>query len=140
MRCRDGTRSGPKRPQPGEEPRMHWLRGFPVGLLVGAIAKLLPPGRDRGGFIVTGLIGIAGSVLATWGGVHVLHRYAPGESAGWIASMIGAVVRLVACHALFRNKASRRGGGRLSRTACRPALPANPGRRHRRSQGPARRA
>lgn len=43
---------------------MHWLRGFPVGLLVGAIARLLTPGRDRGGFIVTGLIGIAGSVLA----------------------------------------------------------------------------
>ncbi|MBU6246429.1 MAG: GlsB/YeaQ/YmgE family stress response membrane protein [Xanthomonadaceae bacterium] len=85
---------------------MHWLWVFLVGLVVGTIAKLLTPGRDPGGFIVTGLIGIAGSLLATWVGVHLLHLYAPGESAGWIASVIGAVVLLAAYHAVLRNKSS----------------------------------
>lgn len=85
---------------------MHWLWACLVGLVIGVIAKLLTPGRDPGGLIVTGLIGIAGSLLATWVGVHVLHMYAPGQSADWIASMIGAVVLLVAYHTVFRNKSS----------------------------------
>ena len=85
---------------------MHWLWVFLVGLVVGVIAKLLTPGRDPGGFIVTGLIGIAGSLLATRVGVHVLHMYAPGQSAGWIASVIGAVVLLLAYHMVFKNKSS----------------------------------
>lgn len=83
---------------------MHWLSVFLVGLVVGVIAKLLTPGRDPGGFIVTALIGIAGSLLATWIGVHLLHLYAPGESAGWIASVIGAVVLLIGYHVVFKNK------------------------------------
>jgi uncharacterized membrane protein YeaQ/YmgE (transglycosylase-associated protein family) len=83
---------------------MHWLSVFLVGLVVGVIAKLLTPGRDPGGFIVTALIGVAGSLLATWVGVHLLHLYAPGESAGWIASVIGAVVLLIGYHVVFKNK------------------------------------
>lgn len=83
---------------------MHWLSVFLVGLVIGVIAKLLTPGRDPGGFIVTGLIGVAGSLLATWVGVHLLHLYAPGESAGWIASVIGAVVLLIGYHVVFKNK------------------------------------
>jgi uncharacterized membrane protein YeaQ/YmgE (transglycosylase-associated protein family) len=83
---------------------MHWLSVFLVGLVVGVIAKLLTPGRDPGGFIITALIGIAGSLLATWVGVHLLHLYAPGESAGWIASVIGAVVLLIGYHVVFKNK------------------------------------
>ncbi len=63
------------------------------GLVVGVIAKLLMPGRDPGGFIVTILIGIAGSLL---GGVigRALGLYGPGEAAGWIVSILGAVVLL----------------------------------------------
>ena len=83
---------------------MHWLSVFLVGLVVGVIAKLLTPGRDPGGFIVTALIGIAGSLLATWVGVHLLHLYAPGESAGWIASVIGAVVLLIGYHVVTGKK------------------------------------
>ncbi len=63
------------------------------GLVVGIIAKLLMPGRDPGGFIITILLGIAGSVL---GGVvgRALGLYREGQAAGWIMSIIGAVVLL----------------------------------------------
>lgn len=85
---------------------MHWLWVFLVGLVVGLIAKLLTPGRDPGGFIVTGLIGIAGSLAATWVGQNVLHMYGEGESAGFIASVIGAVVLLLLYHMVFKNRVS----------------------------------
>jgi uncharacterized membrane protein YeaQ/YmgE (transglycosylase-associated protein family) len=85
---------------------MHWLWVFIVGLVVGLIAKLLTPGRDPGGFILTGLIGIAGSLLATWVGQHLLHLYGDGESAGFIASVIGAVVLLLFYSTVIKNKAS----------------------------------
>lgn len=63
------------------------------GLVVGVIAKLLMPGRDPGGFIVTILLGIAGSLL---GGVvgRALGFYREGEAAGWIMSILGAVLLL----------------------------------------------
>jgi uncharacterized membrane protein YeaQ/YmgE (transglycosylase-associated protein family) len=63
-----------------------------VGLVVGAIAKLLMPGKDPGGFIVTILIGIAGAFVGTWIG-----RMFAGENyvAGWIMSIIGAMILLL---------------------------------------------
>lgn len=68
--------------------------GFAIaGLIVGAIAKLVMPGRDPGGFLVTMLLGIAGAVLAGWIG-RAVGLYGPGEPAGWILSIIGAVVLL----------------------------------------------
>ncbi len=84
---------------------MHWLWVFVIGLIVGLVAKLLTPGRDPGGFIITAIIGIAGSLLATWAGQNVLHIYQPGESAGFIASVLGAVVLLVLYH-LVKRKSS----------------------------------
>ncbi len=71
----------------------HVIGWILFGLVVGVIAKLLMPGRDPGGFIVTILIGIAGSLL---GGVigRALGLYGPGQSAGWIVSILGAVVLL----------------------------------------------
>jgi uncharacterized membrane protein YeaQ/YmgE (transglycosylase-associated protein family) len=81
---------------------MHWLAVFIIGLIVGLVAKLLTPGRDPGGFIVTAIIGIAGSMLATWAGQNIFHMYAPGESAGFIASVIGAIVLLAIYHLLKR--------------------------------------
>ena len=63
------------------------------GLVVGVIAKLLMPGRDPGGFIITILIGIAGSLLGGLIG-RMLGLYGPGETAGWIMSILGAVVLL----------------------------------------------
>ncbi|MFC5525701.1 GlsB/YeaQ/YmgE family stress response membrane protein [Rhodanobacter ginsengisoli] len=87
---------------PAKEIRMHWLWVFLIGLVVGLVAKLLTPGRDPGGFIVTALIGIAGSLLATWAGQNVFGWYQQGQSAGFIASVIGAVVLLLIYHLLRR--------------------------------------
>jgi uncharacterized membrane protein YeaQ/YmgE (transglycosylase-associated protein family) len=66
-----------------------------VGLIVGFVAKLLMPGRDPGGFIITILIGVAGSFLASYGG-RAAGLYRPGESAGFIMSVLGAIVLLFA--------------------------------------------
>jgi uncharacterized membrane protein YeaQ/YmgE (transglycosylase-associated protein family) len=65
-----------------------------IGFIVGLIAKMLMPGRDPGGFIVTTLIGIAGSLLATFLG-RTLGWYQVGQSAGFIAALIGAILLLV---------------------------------------------
>jgi uncharacterized membrane protein YeaQ/YmgE (transglycosylase-associated protein family) len=72
---------------------MHWLGVIILGLIIGAVAKLLMPGKDPGGFIITILLGIAGSVVATWLG-QVLGLYHEGEAAGFIMSVIGALVLL----------------------------------------------
>ena len=69
--------------------------GFAIaGLIIGAIAKFLMPGRDPGGFLVTMLLGMAGALLAAWLG-RAMGLYGPGEPAGWIMSVIGAVILLV---------------------------------------------
>ena len=64
------------------------------GLVVGIIAKLLMPGRDPGGFIVTMLLGIAGALLGGFAG-RAMGFYGPNESAGWLMSIVGAIVLLV---------------------------------------------
>lgn len=64
-----------------------------IGLIVGALAKFIMPGRDPGGFIVTILLGIAGSLIATFLG-RTLGWYRTGESAGFIMSLIGAILLL----------------------------------------------
>ncbi len=70
------------------------------GAIVGLIAKLLHPGRDPGGFVVTILIGIAGSFL---GGVigRAIGLYRQGQGAGLIMSVVGAIVLLVIYHAIL---------------------------------------
>ena len=72
---------------------------FIIGLVVGIIAKFLTPGRDPGGFIITAIIGIVGSFVATWIG-QALGWYQAGQSAGWIGSIIGAIVLLL-IHRMF---------------------------------------
>lgn len=84
---------------------MHWLWVFVIGLVVGLVAKLLMPGKDPGGFIITAIIGIAGSLLATWIGQNVFGWYREGQSAGFIASVIGAVVLLFLYHLVRRKSA-----------------------------------
>ena len=64
------------------------------GLVVGVIAKLLMPGRDPGGFIVTILLGIAGALLGGFIG-RALGFYGPGGQAGWLMSIAGAIILLV---------------------------------------------
>jgi uncharacterized membrane protein YeaQ/YmgE (transglycosylase-associated protein family) len=63
------------------------------GLIVGAIAKLVMPGRDPGGIIVTILIGIVGALIGGFIG-RALNLYGPNEAAGWFMSIIGAVLLL----------------------------------------------
>lgn len=65
-----------------------------IGLVVGAIAKLLMPGRDPGGFIITALIGLAGALLGGFLG-RMLGLYQPDQPAGFIASVIGAMILLL---------------------------------------------
>ena len=74
-----------------------------VGLVVGAIAKLLMPGRDPGGMIVTMLLGVAGALVAGFLG-RSLGWYREGQPAGILASIIGAILLL----ALYRLFARRR--------------------------------
>ncbi len=64
-----------------------------IGFFVGLIARFLMPGRDPMGFIITSLLGICGSVVATWLG-QLLHWYAPGDAAGFMASVLGAMIIL----------------------------------------------
>ncbi|MDO1530274.1 GlsB/YeaQ/YmgE family stress response membrane protein [Fulvimonas sp. R45] len=84
---------------------MHWLWVFIVGLVVGIIAKLITPGKDPGGFIITAIIGIIGSVLATWVGEH-LGWWGPTGLVHFIASIVGAIILLVIYHAVFKRNAS----------------------------------
>jgi uncharacterized membrane protein YeaQ/YmgE (transglycosylase-associated protein family) len=74
---------------------MHILWTLIVGLVVGALAKLFLPGKDPGGFIVTALLGVAGSFLAGYIGTAT-HYYRPGQTAGVIASILGAMLLLLA--------------------------------------------
>jgi uncharacterized membrane protein YeaQ/YmgE (transglycosylase-associated protein family) len=63
------------------------------GIIVGAIAKLLMPGRDPGGLLVTMLLGIAGAIVAGFIG-RALGWYEPGEAAGFIMATLGAILLL----------------------------------------------
>ena len=65
-----------------------------IGLVIGLLARLITPGPNPRGIIVTIVIGIVGAVIATFGG-QLLHLYEPGETAGFIGSVVGAVVLLV---------------------------------------------
>ena len=73
------------------------------GLIVGAIAKLLMPGRDPGGIIVTSLLGIAGAVVGGFIG-RALGLYGPEDAAGYVMALIGAIVLLVIYRAVVRRK------------------------------------
>jgi uncharacterized membrane protein YeaQ/YmgE (transglycosylase-associated protein family) len=64
-----------------------------IGLLVGLVAKLIMPGRDPGGFLITALLGVAGAMLAGFLG-RAMGWYAEGEPAGFLAAVVGAVILL----------------------------------------------
>jgi len=65
-----------------------------IGLIVGAVAKLLMPGKDPGGIWITMIVGIAGSILATYLG-QAIGWYQAGQAAGFIMSVVGAIVLLL---------------------------------------------
>jgi uncharacterized membrane protein YeaQ/YmgE (transglycosylase-associated protein family) len=81
----------------------HLLWEAVIGLLVGALAKFIMPGRDPGGILVTMLIGIAGSLLATFIGAHV-GLYQEGQRAGFFMSLVGAIVLLAIYRVIVRKK------------------------------------
>ena len=74
-----------------------------IGLVIGAVAKFLMPGRDPGGCIITILLGIAGSFVASFLGQQ-MGWYAPGEPAGFIFSVIGAMILLLIYRMLFARR------------------------------------
>jgi uncharacterized membrane protein YeaQ/YmgE (transglycosylase-associated protein family) len=74
---------------------MHLIWTIIIGFIIGAVAKFVMPGKDPGGFIITTLLGIAGAFVANWIG-GALGIYQPGDAAGFIASVLGAVLLLYA--------------------------------------------
>ena len=83
---------------------MHWLWVILIGLVVGALAKLITPGRDPGGFIVTVLLGIGGAVVATWLG-QAVGWYQADQRAGFIGAVVGAIIILGLYRLVVRNRA-----------------------------------
>jgi Predicted membrane protein len=73
-----------------------------IGLIVGAVAKLLMPGKDPGGIIITMLLGIAGAFVGTFIG-RALGLYQDGASAGFLMSVIGAII-LLWIYRMFRRR------------------------------------
>ena len=71
-----------------------------IGLVVGIVAKLLMPGKDPGGLIITTLLGIAGAIVAKYLG-QALNWYRAGEASGFFASVVGAVILLLLYRLLF---------------------------------------
>ena len=71
------------------------------GLVVGIIAKLLMPGRDPGGFIITILLGIAGALLGGFIG-RAMGFYGPSQGAGWLMSILGSIILLAIYRAMVR--------------------------------------
>lgn len=76
-----------------------------VGFIVGLIARAVKPGDDRMGIIMTTLLGIAGSLVARYAGM-AMGLYGEGDAAGWIASVIGAVV-LLFLYGMLRGRTHR---------------------------------
>ncbi len=81
----------------------HIIGWIIFGLIVGIIAKLIVPGRDPGGFVLTAAIGIVGALLAGWIG-RAVGWYGPNDNAGFLMSILGAVILLVIYHAFFRRR------------------------------------
>jgi uncharacterized membrane protein YeaQ/YmgE (transglycosylase-associated protein family) len=82
---------------------MHILYMLLIGLVIGALAKLVMPGKDPGGIIITIVIGIAGSMLAGFIG-REMRWYGDNEGAGFLASIVGALLLLGAYRLFIRAK------------------------------------
>ncbi|HEY1730838.1 MAG TPA: GlsB/YeaQ/YmgE family stress response membrane protein [Terriglobales bacterium] len=83
---------------------LHWIWEAVIGLVVGALAKLIMPGKDPGGIWITMALGVAGSLLATLLGKAV-GWYSEGEAAGFLMSLIGAIV-LLAIYRFYKSKST----------------------------------
>ena len=74
-----------------------------IGLIAGLLARLIMPGRARGGIIITILLGIGGALVATWLG-RLVHIYHHDQKAGLIGAVIGALIILAVYGALTRDR------------------------------------
>ncbi len=84
---------------------MHVLGWILFGLVVGVVAKLLTPGRDPGGFIVTILLGIAGAFVGGWVG-RAIGWYQPGDPVGFLMAVLGAIIILAIYHLTIGQRAT----------------------------------
>ena len=84
---------------------MHIIGTIIIGFLAGVVAKLLMPGRDPGGFIVTTLLGIVGAFVATYLG-QAIGWYRADEGAGFVGAVVGAVILLAIYHFVKRRSSS----------------------------------
>jgi uncharacterized membrane protein YeaQ/YmgE (transglycosylase-associated protein family) len=84
---------------------MHLLWTLIIGLIIGAVAKLIMPGKDPGGIIITILLGIAGSFVGTFLG-RAIGLYRQGASAGFIMSVIGAIILLFIYRLVTKKRAA----------------------------------
>jgi uncharacterized membrane protein YeaQ/YmgE (transglycosylase-associated protein family) len=91
---------------------MHILWSIIVGLIAGAVAKLLMPGKDPGGIVVTTLLGIAGSLVANLAGRALGFYHAGQNGPGIIASIIGAFILLAIYRAVSHRRAAHVTGPR----------------------------
>ena len=77
-----------------------------IGFIAGVIAKFLMPGRNEpSGFVLTAILGIVGAFVATWLG-QAIGWYGPGEGAGFIASIVGAIIVLAVWGMISKNRAA----------------------------------
>lgn len=83
---------------------MHIIGVLLIGLIVGALAKLFHPGKDPGGIIITMLLGVAGSLIASFIGRAIGWYQNPGEGPGLIMSTLGAILVLVVYTAIVRRR------------------------------------
>jgi uncharacterized membrane protein YeaQ/YmgE (transglycosylase-associated protein family) len=86
---------------PWEETRVGIVGWIVFGLIVGAVAKLLMPGRDPGGFVVTILLGIVGAIVGGFLG-RAVGWYGPDDPAGFFMAVLGALVLLIAYRLIAR--------------------------------------
>jgi uncharacterized membrane protein YeaQ/YmgE (transglycosylase-associated protein family) len=93
----------PRKNQHGGTDMLHLLWTALIGLIVGALAKLIMPGKDPGGIFITMLIGIAGAFLGTFLGRAIGH-YEPDQSAGFLMSLVGALILLGLYHLIKRSQ------------------------------------
>ncbi|HTY04519.1 MAG TPA: GlsB/YeaQ/YmgE family stress response membrane protein [Rhodocyclaceae bacterium] len=84
---------------------MHWIWTVLIGFLAGLVARAVTPGKGPTGFIMTAVLGVAGSVLASFVG-QAMGWYAQGEITGFIGSVVGAIVLLVVYHMATRGSGS----------------------------------
>lgn len=83
----------------------HWVWTVIIGFLAGFLARAVTPGKGPSGFIMTAVLGVAGSVLASFAG-QAMGWYGQGEITGFIGSVIGAIVLLVIYHLFTRNSSN----------------------------------